>query len=379
MHGVIPTQSTDDSTEHPTITERGPETAPSWPRRVVISYLFGPSTIPLGDSIARAFEERGCVVTRFDCQREHFLQPIYKRLSRILRPALGKNFDVSLLLGHDNGTVRDVAFETVCNQALPDLVLVLRGNPIGPETIKRITAKTGATSVSWCLYGPESQEDTLRPDIGQYDHVFAIYASHFVTVRHLPILARDDQLYSVSGPREPFLHEVSMVGRRSPRRVSVVRELREFPLSIWGPGWRSPLRGVPIWALFRWKAREIWGQPLTDIYRRSKINLNISVWDPALASGLNLRIVDVPSCGGFLLTDHSDEILEYLTPGREIETWRTIDELKDKIAFYLRHDAARERIARAGYERIQKAPSFTTRVQQLLDALRSRQSLGGPV
>lgn len=337
-----------------------------WPRRVVISYFFGPNTIPLGESVARAFEAHGSKVTRFDCDREHPLQPTYKRISRLLRPLLGREFDLSRHLGHDNATIRNRGIEAACTEAQPDLLLVLRGNPIAAETLRHIKNETGATTISWCLYGPEAEDQTLKPDVGLYDHVFAIYHSELPTVRRLPILARDDRLYGATGPREPFLHEVAMVGRRSPRRVAVIRALRDTPLSIWGPGWRSPLRGVPIWALSRWKAREVWDHSLVEIYRRSKINLNISVWDPALASGLNLRIMDVPSCGGFLLTDHSEEICEYLTPGRDIETWRSVDELRDKIRFYLTHDAARERIAHSGYQRVQAAPSIPDRVAALL-------------
>jgi spore maturation protein CgeB len=346
------------------------EPAIQWPRKVLVSYFFGRDTIPLGESVAQALEELGCEVARFDCRIEHRLQPVYKRLSRLLRPVLGRGFDLSKRFGHDNETVRNRALEDLANREHPDLLLVMRGNPFDGETLRCIKAATGCTTVSWCLYGPEALEATLRPDVGLYDHIFAVYRSGIPGVHALPIIARDDRLYGPWGPRAPFQHEVAFVGRRSPRRTDVIRELRGLPLSIWGPGWRSLGRGVPFWTLRHWRGSQVWQRDLVEVYRRSKILLNVSVWDPAKESGLNMRVIDVPACGGFLLTDHSDELAEYMTPGKEIETWRSVEELRDKVDFYLRNDAARERIAKAGLERAKSCPDFKSRVESLLSLSR---------
>lgn len=122
--------------------------------------------------------------------------------------------------------------------------------------------------------------------------------------------------------------------------------------------------------LRHWRGSQVWQRDLVEVYRRSKILLNVSVWDPSKESGLNMRVIDVPTCGGFLLTDHSDELAEYMTPGKEIETWRCVEELRDKVDFYLKNDAARERIAAAGLERAAKAPTSTQRVSTILRAAR---------
>jgi len=341
------------------------EPAIRWPRKVLVSYFFGNDTIPLGESVAQALEEIGCEVVRFDCRVEHRLQPIYKRLSRLLRPVLGKRFDLSKRFGHDNDTVRNRALEALVNEERPELLLAMRGNSFDARVLQRIKAATGCKTVSWCLYGPEAIETTLRPDVGLYDHIFAVYRSGIPDVHMLPIIARDDRLYGPWGPREPFLHDVAFVGRRSPRRTQVFRQLRGLPLSIWGPGWRSLGRGVPLWMLRHWRGSQVWQRDLVEVYRRSKILLNVSVWDPVKESGLNMRVIDVPTCGGFLLTDHSDELAEYMSPGKEIETWRCVDELKDKIDFYLRNDSARERIAEAGRIRAAAGPTFQDRIRQL--------------
>ncbi|MBU1236407.1 MAG: glycosyltransferase [Gammaproteobacteria bacterium] len=54
----------------------------------------------------------------------------------------------------------------------------------------------------------------------------------------------------------------------------------------------------------------------------------------------------IHATGAFLLTDQTEEVREYLTSGREIETIASHDELSDKAGYYLVHAEARERIAR---------------------------------
>ena len=78
------------------------------------------------------------------------------------------------------------------------------------------------------------------------------------------------------------------------------------------------------------------GEELVGLYNKTKIALNISQWDTASLSGLNLRIFDIPACGAFLLTDYSDALAEYFKPGEEIETFKDIAELKDKLSYYLK-------------------------------------------
>jgi len=65
------------------------------------------------------------------------------------------------------------------------------------------------------------------------------------------------------------------------------------------------------------------------------------------------------------LTGHSDEITEFYDVGREIDTYRTPDELVDKTQFYLRHQEAAERMREAGYCRARRQHSWQSRFEEL--------------
>lgn len=82
------------------------------------------------------------------------------------------------------------------------------------------------------------------------------------------------------------------------------------------------------------------------IFSASGINLNCS-----LNGDLNLRIFEVISSGGFLLTDElgAESGLDIIfAPGSELATYQSIDDCIDKIHFYMNNKEIREEIATAG-------------------------------
>lgn len=83
--------------------------------------------------------------------------------------------------------------------------------------------------------------------------------------------------------------------------------------------------------------------------------------DLARDETMNMRIFEATGCGTFLLTEHYGNLSEYFEIGREIETFRDAEEMIDKIRFYLRHDALRERIARNGQERCLREHNISLR------------------
>lgn len=100
------------------------------------------------------------------------------------------------------------------------------------------------------------------------------------------------------------------------------------------------------------------------IFNRSDINLNITA--KSIRSGIPLRVFDVLACGGFLISNYQSEIPEFLTIGEHLDVYESMEDLDDKIHFYLEHPSIRKEMAQAGYEFVKNNHTYTIRLAQMI-------------
>lgn len=99
------------------------------------------------------------------------------------------------------------------------------------------------------------------------------------------------------------------------------------------------------------------------IFYTSKINLNITL--RSILSGIPLRVIDILGAHGFLLTNYQAELSEYFVNGEDLVWYESVQDMMDKIAFFLTHDSERERIAYNGNLKAQKYFSYTELLQKI--------------
>jgi spore maturation protein CgeB len=98
-------------------------------------------------------------------------------------------------------------------------------------------------------------------------------------------------------------------------------------------------------------------EAMVDVFATSRINLGFAtVYAGGKGAGeemyhLRLRDFEVPMAGGFYLTRYTAELEEYFVIGREIECYRSTEELVEKCRHYLAHPNERESIRQAGQRR----------------------------
>ena len=106
------------------------------------------------------------------------------------------------------------------------------------------------------------------------------------------------------------------------------------------------------------------------VFYSSKINLNITL--RSIASGVPLRVFDVMSVGGFMLTNWQEEIPELFVEGKEIVTYKTPEELIDKADYYLRHENERIRIGTNGYRKVKAQHTYEQRLAKIISIIQGR-------
>ena len=99
------------------------------------------------------------------------------------------------------------------------------------------------------------------------------------------------------------------------------------------------------------------------IFSQSRINLNISL--KTIRTGIPLRVIDVLGCGGFVLSNYQEELMEYFNVGEELIIYDNIEDLFYKTKYYLEHEDERKRIALAGFERVKRDFTFRERLRKM--------------
>lgn len=92
------------------------------------------------------------------------------------------------------------------------------------------------------------------------------------------------------------------------------------------------------------------------VFHYSKINLNITL--KSIKSGIPLRAIDIMSAGGFLMTNFQAEFFEHFIPDEDFVYYNDLNDLNEKIHYYLEHEEERCRIAENGRNKIRRFHSF---------------------
>ena len=100
------------------------------------------------------------------------------------------------------------------------------------------------------------------------------------------------------------------------------------------------------------------------VFRNSKINLNITL--RSIKTGIPLRAWDIMGNGGFLLTNYQAELLDYFEPGKDFVYYEDMNDLREKVSYYLNHEEERKKIAENAMEKVCREHDLTSRISEML-------------
>jgi len=160
----------------------------------------------------------------------------------------------------------------------------------------------------------------------------------------LPIFTAASDAPSRAEPGKVLMTErsdsVSFIGGlddySSYRRRRLERYSKAFPTGVFrGRGWPLGL---------------IEDRELSPLYLRTQIGFNIH----RTTGPINRRMFQLPAHGVMQICDNKTGLGQIFELGKEVVGFDTIDEAIELTTYYLKHEAERESIARAGYERFWK-------------------------
>jgi spore maturation protein CgeB len=110
----------------------------------------------------------------------------------------------------------------------------------------------------------------------------------------------------------------------------------------------------------------VWGLEMYRILSRSQMTINVHL-DAAAGLAGNIRMFESTGMGALLITEDAPNIDKLYKSGEEVITYTSIDDLIDKIAYYIDRPQERESIALAGQARTLKDHSTVQRSQELIE------------
>jgi spore maturation protein CgeB len=341
----------------------------------------------------------GYDVGRLGISRSYEYYNFYEALQHIGHDVTFFEFDT--LLAHEGRALMNERLADAVKSLRPDLLFaVLHTDEIDPGVVEWVSRHTGTVTLNW-----------FCDDQWRFDTFSRFWAPRFTWVATtsrrvwgryraagignaiLTQWACNQHRYS---PLECAMRfDVTFVGQAHGHRRYLIREMhrRGLPVKVWGRGWRS----LP-WG--RWYGGPLSHEGMVRLFNETRVNLNFSNssieaipgnrgsrWQsglnrveralptewaflprPAAVRQLKGRTFEIPGAGGFLLTEHVEELEEYYSLGREVVSFQSAEELIDCARFYLAHDAARRTVARAGYERTLRDHTYERRFADLFRA-----------
>jgi len=118
------------------------------------------------------------------------------------------------------------------------------------------------------------------------------------------------------------------------------------------------------WGMNRVKGN--WEKPLLEFIPEYPLDKH------GLFYQLKGRIFHAVGAGAMALNEYCPELEDLFDIGKEIITFEfgEVEDMKEKLSWYLAHDDEREKIAVAGYERGRKQHTFSARINQIFNIVR---------
>lgn len=255
----------------------------------------------------------------------------------------------------------------------PDLILLTYGL-LSPATVDELRRVTQAKIVLWY---PDALVNLGR----QYPLVYDLDAwffkdpymartfrdklginAHYLPEACNPVWHRPAEL--TAADLEKYGCDLATASNMYYYRARSLEMFKDYDLKIWGknyPAWlSSPLREkcthVYVGELEKSKA-----------LRAAKIVLNTMHYGEI--EGVNCRLFEAAGCGAFQIADWKSALAELFEPEYEIVTFRTREELKRKVDYYLGRPAERQAIAGRACARAHREHTYELRLETIFQTV----------
>jgi spore maturation protein CgeB len=268
----------------------------------------------------------------------------------------------------------------------PELALTLVGFKLPIQMVQWLKNQQVKTAV-WFTEDPYFMDRTQV--LSQYfDFVFTIDSASLefyknnghMNAYQFP-LATEPQVFRPKQVEAKYRSDICIVGFPYPDRIQFIQFLLQntaYKIKVVGK-WTHPLflfRGNP-----KLMIHEGWMAPtvVANFYNGAKIVLNTH--RPfnlrqnqnklgIIGKSINNRTFDVAACSSFQLIEFKEDLPNYFLEDEEMVSFRSKQELVQKIDFYMKFEDERQLIADNAQNRVLKEHTFEHRLEKMLNLIK---------
>ncbi len=336
---------------------------------LVVKPIYGGS-LPTANYCCMALESLGHEVESVDCDK--FADGFFslKKTTRIKANAevLSQKF---LNLMGEVSAAKAAEFR-------PDLIIALAQAPLSPEAIYRL--KELKVPIAFWFVEDFRTLPYWKEVSSAYDHFFAIQKDEFHSQL---ITAGVKDYYYLPQAAHPAIHrpldlsfdqkkqykaDISFMGAAYHNRAQSFPRLLDKDFKIWGTGWNVE---SPLGKRLQNNNKRVTTKETVSIYNAAKINLNLhsSSYHYGInpeGDFVNPRTFEISACQGFQLLDYRSDLVNLFRLDEELVVFKSLEEMKDQIDFYLENPDLRKNIASRSYQRVLNEHTIEHRMQEML-------------
>ena len=169
---------------------------------------------------------------------------------------------------------------------------------------------------------------------------------------------------------DKLVSDITTAGNLHPYRVKFFEGLQGYNIKIWG----NP---APEWLDTKLINKYFQNHYVTNeekaiVFHYSKIVINNL--HPGEIWGINVRAFEIAGCGGFQLISWRPGLNQLFKEGEEIISFKSFNEMKEKIDYYLKNENERIRITENAFKRATLDHTYKKRLNLLLDTIDRKQN-----
>lgn len=255
----------------------------------------------------------------------------------------------------------------------PDLILFNHGST-PPEVVKRIRKYSKAMVAAWF---PDAivnlgRQYLLASDLDAWFFKDPYMAETFraklgINAHYLPEACNPQwhrKMRLAESDRRKYGCDLTVASNMYYYRAKMLEPFGDFDIKIWGssyPRWLKSSLGS------RYPGIYVAAEEKAKAFNAAKIILNTMHYGEI--DGVNARLFEAAGCGGFQIADWKPALPKLFEPEREVVTFHTRAELKEKVHYYLAHPAERLQIADRAYARSHRDHTYKVRLTTMMDVM----------